>query len=270
VLGSVTTLSIGALFLAGLVPAATIAVCLMLVVYARSRLLGLKRSERAGIGRVGSAALSAVLPLLMPVVLFGGILSGVGTPTEVSSLAVVYGLVLAILVYRELNLRALLRVVSDGAAMSGMILFIIAMASLFSRALTLADLPQGLTAAMVPLPSWVFMLVTVVLLLVMGALLEGIAALLIFAPLLVPVAGHLGLNPLHYGIVMVIAMGIGSFAPPIGIGLYVACAVCKTPLDKAMRPMWLYVGVLVAGLLLVAFVPWLTLAVPHAVHLSTR
>jgi len=268
--GSITTVSVGALFVAGVLPAAAIALCLGVMVYIRSLRGGMKALPPAGIRQISLAALRAMLPLLMPVILFGGIISGVATPTEVSTFAIAYGLVLAMVVYRELSPRALLKTATYTATMVGMIFFIISTANAFTFALTIENLPARIAAAMTSAPGGplIFLALTLVVVVIMGALLEGLAALLIFAPILMPVAVQVGLNPLHYGIVMIIAMGFGAFAPPLGVGLYIACAVCDTPMEKAIRPMIPYYAVLFVGLLLVTFVPEITLLVPTLFHIS--
>ncbi len=268
VLGSVTTLSIGTLFIAGLIPAAVIALCLMVLIYAQSwRSPGL-RSPRAGLREMAGAGLAGTLPLLMPVILLGGILFGVATPTEVSSFAVVYGLVLAGVIYRELGLRELVRGLVDCATVSGFILFILAAASSFAWTLTVARLPQRLIALLTGThqSQGLFMVASIVLLIVAGTILEGLPALLILAPLLMPIAGQVGVNEIHYGIVLVIAMGIGAFMPPVGVGFYVTCAVCGTSIEKSARAMIPYLIVLCLGLLLVALVPWFTLFLPERLH----
>ena len=268
VLGSVTTLSIGTLFIAGLIPAAVIALCLMALIYAQSwRSPGL-RSPRASLREMAGAGLAGTLPLLMPVILLGGILFGVATPTEVSSFAVVYGLVLAGVIYRELGLRELVRGLVDCATVSGFILFILAAASSFAWTLTVARLPQRLIALLTGThqSQWLFMVASIVLLIVAGTILEGLPALLILAPLLMPIAGQVGVNEIHYGIVLVIAMGIGAFMPPVGVGFYVTCAVCGTSIEKSARAMIPYLIVLCLGLLLVALVPWFTLFLPERLH----
>jgi tripartite ATP-independent transporter DctM subunit len=268
VLGSVTTLSIGTLFIAGLIPAAVIALCLMALIYAQSwRSPGL-RSPRAGLRELVGAGLAGTLPLLMPVILLGGILFGVATPTEVSSFAVVYGLALAGVIYRELGLREFVRGLVDCATVSGLILFILAAASSFAWTLTVARLPQRLIALLTGThqSQWLFLVASIVLLIVAGTILEGLPALLILAPLLMPIAGQVGVNEVHYGIVLVIAMGIGAFMPPVGVGFYVTCAVCGTSIEKSARAMIPYLIVLCLGLLLVALVPWFTLFLPERLH----
>jgi tripartite ATP-independent transporter DctM subunit len=241
----------------------------MLLIYFQARRAQVRSAPRAGLPELARAALGGVLPLLMPVIILGGILFGVATPTEISSFAVIYGLVLAGCIYHELGFRAFIRGVVDCAVMSGMILFILAAAYGFAWTLTVAQLPQRLVALLsgVQESQWVFMLGSILLLIVTGSILEGLAALLILAPILMPIASQVGVNGIHYGIVLVIAMGIGCFMPPIGIGFYVTCAICETTIEKSARAMIPFLVVLCLGLLLVTFVPWFTLYLPMKFHL---
>jgi tripartite ATP-independent transporter DctM subunit len=272
VLGSITSLSISGLFLAGLLPAAVIAICLMVLIFFRApKGRGDVANTRLqhGIRYLAISGVRALPALVIPVLLVGGIVSGIATPTEVSSYAVVYGLVLAMFVYRKVDLRKLRQLLVDAAALTGMLLFIITTASAFSFGLSVALIPQRLTGVLGLLhgQTQVFIVFTVLALLVMGAVLEGLPAILIFAPLLVPLVPEFGINPLHFGIVLLIAMGIGSFAPPIGIGFYVACAISKTTVELATRPMLPYLAVLVVALLIVALFPDVTLVLPRAAHM---
>ncbi|MFI4982389.1 MAG: TRAP transporter large permease, partial [Nevskiales bacterium] len=266
VLGSITQLSIAALFIGGVIPAAVIGFCLSVLIWLKARRLNLPRTPRAPIATVLRTGVGAILPLSMPVVLFAGILGGFATPTEVSSVAVVYGIVLATLFYRAMDGRALLRTAIDSATLAGMILFILAAASSFSWALTIATLPQRLVLLLQGLEGSpvIFLLGSIVLLIVTGMLLEGLPALNILAPMLVPMAGQFGLSGLHYGIVLLIAMGLGAFLPPAGVGFYVCCAIAGTTIEQASRAMTPYLVVLIIGLLIVAFVPWFTLVLPEA------
>ena len=269
VLGSVTSLSMGALFASGLLPAAVIALCLMALVFFRAgptQHRG-RSTRRAAVMRLG---LAAILPFSMPVLLFAGIFSGFATPTEISAFAVAYGLLLALLVYREMGLRGLTRAAVDASTVSAMVLFTLAAAQTFSWVLSAAQVPQALAALVF---SWrdntvVFMLASIVALVVLGSLLEGLPALLILAPLLLPIAKQLGISDLHYGIVLLIAMGVGAFLPPLGVGFYIACAIARAPMGASTRAMVPYVLVLLAGLLLVTFIPWFTLSLPRALGLA--
>ncbi|MDR3591994.1 MAG: TRAP transporter large permease subunit [Negativicutes bacterium] len=272
VLGSITTISMGGLFMAGLLPAAVIAVCLMIAIYVKARSAG-KYPGISGVplSEVGKLGLIAVPALLVPLFLIGGIVAGIATPTEVSTFAVVYSLILAIFFYKELGWQKCWDLMLDTSVKAGVVLFIISTGSAFSWVLTAAGVPQKIAQTMTLVAGhsdWIFMLATVVILIVMGAVLEGIPALLVFAPLLVPLAPKFGIEPLQYGMVLLIAMGLGSFAPPIGIGLYTTCAICGTKVEETTRAMIPYLIVLFVGLLLVAFVPWFSLVLPKMMHLN--
>lgn len=266
VLGSVTSVSIGTLFVAGLLPAAVIALCLMTLIYA----LSWRREpvEGAGAGRQkwGPALSGALLPMVMPVAMIVGIRFGIATPTEVSSFAVLYGIVLATMVYREMGFGDLLRHAGSCAAMSGVVLFVISAASSFAWVLSAANLPQALVALLHGASPTVFMLGSVALLIVVGALLEGLPAIIILAPLLMPIAVNAGFDSVQYAIVLILAMGIGAFMPPIGIGFYVAVAVAGGSLERSARAMLPYLVVLIAAVVLVALVPEITLLVPRLLH----
>ena len=265
IVGSITNVSVAGMFIGGLAPAAVMALCLMALIYIRARRGGLPPSPREPLATVARAGLGALLPLLMPGMLLAGILLGFATPTEVAALAVVYGLVLAVLVYREMDLASFLRTVADTAALTGVLLFIFAAASGFSWTLTVAYLPQRLVDLLhsVGGSTAIFMVASIVLLIVVGVLLEGLPSLNVLAPLLLPIAGKLGLSELHYALVLIIAMGVGGFMPLAGVGFYVCCAVMRADIEAASRAMIPYLAVLIAGLLIVAFVPWFTLFLPH-------
>ncbi len=154
------------------------------------------------------------------------------------------------------------------ATRSGLVLFIVAAAQSFAFTLTIQQIPHALAQLMVDLShsagSWLFMLLSIFILIVMGSVLEGAAALIIFGPLLVPVAAQLDIVPLHYGVVLVIAMGVGLFAPPLGLGLYGACLIGGVPIEVTVKPMMKYLGLLFVCLLVIAFVPALTLWLPRS------
>src|SRR5215471_54930 len=265
IVGSITSVSVGAMFIGGLMPAAVMALCLMILIYLRAHRAGTSRLPRAPSGQVVRAGIGAVLPLLMPGMLLAGILLGWATPTEVAALAVVYGLALAVFAYRAMDLASLLRTAADTAALAGVLLFIFAAASGFSWTLTGAYLPQRLVALLhsVGNSSAIFMVGSIVLLIVVGVLLEGLPSLNVLAPLLLPIAGKLGLSELHYALVLIIAMGIGGFMPLAGVGFYVCCAIMRCDIEAASRAMLPYLGVVLIGLLIVAFVPWFALFLPH-------
>ena len=265
VLGSVTPISIGTLFVAGLVPAALIAACLMGLIAFQAR----HRAEAPMLegGRRLAALPPAVLPLAMPVAMVCGIRFGIATPTEVSTFAVLYGLVLSAVVYRALPFRQIVELMLACAMSAGMVLFVLSSASSFAWVLTAANLPQHLVAMLdaTGRSATVFWVGSIVLLILIGTLLEGLPALIILAPLLLPIATGLGIDAVQYGIVLILAMGVGAFMPPVGIGFYVASAVAGSKVEAAARTMLPFLVVLVLAVALIAFVPDIALIVPRLI-----
>jgi tripartite ATP-independent transporter DctM subunit len=194
-----------------------------------------------------------------------GIKGGYATPTEVSSVAVLYGLVLSVAIYRSIGWRSFFSIATECGLLAGMVLFIIAAAGSFAWTLTAANLPAALVETlhlMGDSPS-LFLIGSMVLLIVVGTLLEGLPALIILGPLLLPLANGLGIDSIHYSMVILLAMGIGIFIPPIGICFYISCAVAEADVEASAKTMLPYLAVLILGVLTVAFVPWFTHAVPH-------
>ena len=256
----------GAMFLAGLLPAVVLALCLMAAIYVRARMAGKYPGISTPLSTLAWTSVLAAPALLVPLMLVFGIAMGLATPTEISSVAVVYGLVLSALLYRELTWRKFWSTVSDTGVKAGMILFITSTASSFAYTLTSAGIPTRIAELMIAWAghtSWLFMLASLLILIVMGALLEGLPALLVFAPILMPLAPKFGVSPIQYGIVLLISMGLGCFAPIIGVGMYISCSVTDTKVEAASRAMIPYAILLFAGLLLVAFVPWFSLVLPR-------
>jgi tripartite ATP-independent transporter DctM subunit len=268
VLGSVAPISIGTLFIAGLLPAAVIAVLLMILNYGLSRRGNMAAIPRASTTELIGASAGAILPLIMPVIMVVGIRFGIATPTEVSAVAVLYGLLLAFVVYRALDLRQLFAIAVECSLLAGMVLFIIAASFSFAWTLTAANLPANLATIMHLAGDnrTLFIIASIALLVVVGSLLEGLPALIILGPLLMPIATQLGMDIIHYSMIMILAMGIGIFVPPIGIGFYVSCTVSESRLESTARMMLPYLAVLVLGVLVVAFVPSVTLLLPHLVQ----
>jgi tripartite ATP-independent transporter DctM subunit len=267
ILGFVANLSIGGLFMAGLLPAGLMALALIAVAIAFGR-RGDVVAETAPRQSTGQLWGGAAVTVGLIVIIFGGFKTGFATATEISAFAALYAVAVGGVVFRELSPAAAMRSFVHAATRSGLVLFIVAAAQSLAFVLTLQQIPHSLAALMIQLSqnsgTWLFMLLSIAILVVMGSVLEGAAALIIFGPLLVPVAAQLGIAPLHFGVVLVIAMGIGLFAPPLGLGLYGACLIGKVPIEATVKPMMGYLGVLLLCLLVIAFVPWLALALPHA------
>jgi C4-dicarboxylate transporter, DctM subunit len=264
VLGSITSLSVGSLFLAGLLPAAILALVLIAAVIVRSHIHGYFKGPKFRLGRALRSTPLAVPAFLVPVIVVGGIVGGIASPTESATFAVVYGFAAALLVYRSIGVHSAWVALRDAALTAGMVLFMVATSNLLSQAIVIDGLGRTLAKAFTALHSPTeFLLVTVVVMIVVGFILEGIPAILIAAPILLPIATRVGVDPLQYGIVLTMAVGIGVFLPPVGIGYYVACAIGEAPVNATMRPSFIYSGFLVLGLLIVVLFPQITTWVPH-------
>jgi C4-dicarboxylate transporter DctM subunit len=269
ILASLTNLSVAALFMAGFLPAAAMALILLGLLHVQARRAGLPREPRPSAGEAARAVARSVLPLFAPVIILGGIMAGIVTPTEAAVLAVLYALLLGIVIYHELRLRDLLRLFVNTASITGMVMLLVGTASVLSWILAAEGVPQMIGRWMLGLSSHPapFLLLTVLVFLVLGALLEGLPAMIILVPVFFPVATRFGIDPLHYGTLVVAALGLGLFLPPFGLGFFIACALGDTTVEQAARAYLPYLAALLAGLLLVAFVPWLTLVVPRLMNL---
>ena len=259
--GSSTAISTGALFIAGVLPAAVIGLLLMLTVRLRAGRANWKPTPRAAAREIVHSGKRAVLPLLIPVILLGGIVSGIATPTEVSTFAVIYCLALGI-GYRKINLRNFWQCLTSASELNGMIFYTVSAATIFSWAMTLEGVTTAVAASVASLGVMMFLPAVILITIVMGTVLESFVTLVILAPLLLPVAMQLKVDPLQYGIVMTEAFAIGVILPPIGIALYVACAITGAQVEKASRSLLYYLPVMLGGLLLVAFVPAITTFLP--------
>jgi len=267
ILGFVANLSIGGLFMAGLFPAGLMALALIGVAIIFGGEARLSTPDDAPKKPLAELWGGAAVTLGLLVVIFGGFRSGIATATEISAFAAFYALAIGGLAFRELKPRAVARAFVNSATRAGLVLFIVAAAQSLSFILTLQQIPQALAELMIAVTrgsaGWLFLPLSILILIVMGSILEGAAALIIFAPLLLPVAADVGVNGLHFGVVLVIAMGIGLFAPPLGLGLYGACLIGEVPIEATVKPMLGYLGLLLACLLVIAFTPSLTLWLPH-------
>jgi len=184
----------------------------------------------------------------------------VATATEVSTIGIVYAVLVGLLVYRRFDWRAVYPALVKTATLSGAILFIIGAATAMAWALTQSSLSHALAAAMIAVPGgkFGFLMISIVVFVVLGSILEGLPAMVLFGPLLFPAAKALGVHEVHYAMVIILAMGIGLFAPPFGLGYYAACSIGQVNPNAGLTRIWPYLGALVLGLVLVARVPWLS------------
>jgi tripartite ATP-independent transporter DctM subunit len=267
ILGFVANLSIGGLFVAGLLPAGLMALALIAVsvIFGKSRTSRAEAEPRPPMSGLWSGAIASFGLIFM---IFAGFKSGFATATEISAFAVLYAIVIGSLVFRELSPTTAAHSFVQAATRSGLVLFIVAAAQSVAFILTLQQVPHAVGEMILSLSgthgTWMFMLLSIAVLIVMGSVLEGAAALIIFGPLLLPVAVRLGVDPLHFGVVLVIAMGIGLFAPPLGLGLYGACLIGNVPIEQTVKPIIGYLGLLLLCLLVIAFVPAISTALPRA------
>jgi C4-dicarboxylate transporter DctM subunit len=268
VYGIATEQSIGDLFIAGIVPGILAGVMLLLMVVVVSRrqnygidedAIAMSHRDRAKVFR------DAVLSLLLPLFVLGGIYTGIFTPTEAAAMAVLYAVVVSLFVYRELKVEALGEILLTSARTSAMVMFIIANGVLFSFVLTSERIPGQITEALLGmnLPAWTFLLMLTVILLIAGCFMETSSAILILAPIFLPIATELGINPIHLGIIMVMNLEIGMVTPPLGLNLFVASGISRMSVLRVAKAALPSAAVLLVALLIVTYVPWFSLVLVH-------
>ena len=260
ILGSVAGVSVGALFTGGLLPALVAGIALAIVCRWRARNEDLSGVAAAPLRETLGRFVWAVPALALPVIIRACVVEGVATATEVASIAIVYCLVAGVFIYRDTAWRRLYPMLVETASLAGAILLILGMATAMSWALTQAGFARDLAAAMRGLGGGVgsFMAISIVAFILLGSLLEGIPAIVLFAPLLFPISRSFGIHDVHYSVVAVMAMGVGLFTPPFGVGFYAACAIGHAAPDEVVPQIWFYTAALLAALALVAVFPWLS------------
>jgi tripartite ATP-independent transporter DctM subunit len=257
-IGSVTGVSIAALFTGGLLPGLVLGIALGVVAWWRSRHEAV--GERATRKQIGRTLLVALPSLALPVVIRSAVVEGVATATEVSTIGIAYATLMGLLIYRQFDWKRLYPMLLETACLSGAILLIIGAATGMAWALTQSGFSHQLADAMAAVPGgkFGFLVISIVAFVVLGSVLEGIPAIVLFGPLLFPIARAAHVNEVHYAMVVILAMGVGLFAPPLGVGYYAACAIGQVSPDAGMKRIWPYLGALIVGLLAVAAIPWLS------------
>jgi len=265
VIGVVANISIGGLFAAGFLPGAVNGLALMALVYYYARKLNLPLEARLSIKEKLRRIWDGLLAVLMAVIILGGILGGVFTPTEASAVAVVYGFVVSFFVYKELKLNDIPKVLLRTCQLTGIVMFVLGMASVFSFILTFERIPHNIAAAIVSYAdNWIiFVLFVNILFLLLGMIMDALPALIILMPILVPVGLSLGMDPIHLGILVEANVGISLISPPVGVCLYVACGLSKEPIETVIRALIPFYLVLVATVLVISYVPEITLFIPR-------
>jgi tripartite ATP-independent transporter DctM subunit len=258
VLGSVAGVSIAGLFQSGVVIAMVLLLALAVLARWKARDEIMDQVKRSSMPVIGRALMIAAPALVLPFLIRSAVGGGVATATEVSTIAVLYAMVIGQVLYGGLGWKKIYEMLVETAALSGAILLILGTASAMAWAITQSGAVQSLSQFLTTLPGGVvtFMIVTILIFLILGCLLEGLPAILILAPIMFPIARKLGIHDIHYSMVVVTAMNIGLMMPPIGIGFFVACRIGNTSPDEVMGAIWPYIMALIAGLLLIAAIPW--------------
>ena len=266
--GVAAEVSIGELFIAGFGPGLLIGGALMLFVWLWCKWKGWGQNDGDGRLGVGRATLQAGWALMMPVIILGGIYGGVFTPTEASAVAVAYALVVGMVIYREIGVQDLYRIFKKSVISSAVIMFIIANAGLFAFLITRAGVPDaiGQWLRQVLESPLLFLLGVNLALFIIGMFIETAAAILVLAPILAPVAMHFGIDPVHFGIIMVVNLALGMITPPFGVNLFAACTVARISLDRIVPSLLPFVGVVLLCLMVISFVPVLSLGLRDLVY----
>ncbi len=265
VYGGIANVSIGALFAGGFLPAFVMAAALMIQLNIQARRVGVTSGKWPGIRPLAKAFKESILALLLPIIIFGGILGGVCTPTEAAVLAVFYSLGITIFVYREINLSKLGEILLETGIVTGKVMIMVGMASVFAWILSREKVPQALANFILSLGGGkiLFLFLINIAFLFLGAVLEGVPAIIMAVPILQPIAVQLGIDPIHFGIVLIANMGVGLFLPPIGIGLFIGASIGRVSVAEVSKPLIPYLAVNFATVLLITYWPDLTLVIPN-------
>lgn len=262
--GVMTGVSIGALFMAGILPGILVGASLMLISWRIAKKHGYKGDAKPSLSHIWATFKEAIFALLMPVIILGGIYGGIFTPTEAAVVAVVYGFIIGFFVYRELKIKNLREVLVNSVIGTSMIMFIIATSSVFSWLLTSEQIPQAVANGILSISKNPIVIITLInlLLLFIGTFMETIAAIIILVPVLMPIITMIGVDPLHFGIIIVVNLAIGMVTPPLGVCLFIGCSIGKISIEQITRAVWPFILVLIADILLITYLPWISMFLP--------
>lgn len=258
-----TGTSVAQMFMAGIVPGLMIGGSLMFTIIIWSSIKGYGTAQPVTMVEwlrgVGKASKAASLSLLMPVIILGGIYGGLFTATEAAVVAVAYAFIVGTFIYKEIRLRDLPRILWDSATTSAIVLLIVGFAAVFAYALSLYQAPQKVAALLLGVSDnpYVFLLVVNIALLIIGLFMETFAAILILAPVLAPIAVSLGIDPVHFGLVIIVNLAVGMVTPPVGVNLFLICGIANISMEKLMRPLSIFLAILFVNLLLITYIPLL-------------
>ncbi|MFZ9756685.1 MAG: TRAP transporter large permease [Burkholderiaceae bacterium] len=264
VYAAVTELSVGRLFLAGILPALLLALVLMVAIYVRARIENLPAQPKASMTEVLASGRDAIPGFLLLVIIMGGIYGGVFTPTEAAAVAALYAVVVSLFVYKDLKLKDLPHTFVEASKTTVMLMFIIGNAMLFAHVLTTERIPQIIAEQIVAfgMEPWQFLIVVNIILLIAGNFMEPTAIILILAPIFFPIATQLGIDPIHLGIIMVVNMEIGMITPPVGLNLFVTSGITGMPLMAVVRAAMPWLSLLLIFLIIITYVPTISTFLP--------
>ena len=265
IIGVIANISIGGLFAAGIFPAIVNGVAIMILAYYFSRKMNLPLAKKESFSIKLRVLKDGILPILMIGIILGGIYGGVFTPTEAASVAVVYGFIVSFFVYKELSIEDIPKVLLNTCSLSGVVLLVLATASMFSFILTFERIPHALAQFIVSYAdNWILFIILVhIVFILLGMVMDALPAIIVLMPIFLPVAVSLGMEPIHLGILVAANVGIGMITPPVGICLFVACGISKTTIGSVVRPLLPFLIFLIFTLIIITMFPEITLFLPR-------
>jgi len=261
--GVATGTSIGDLFIAGIIPGIIVGLSLMVVVYILAKKHDYPSEEKTDAKTRLKVTKDAFFALLMPIIVLGGIYGGIFTPTEASVVAVAYSFIIGLVIYKEIKIKDLYKILKESAITSTTVMFILANAGIFSWILTVEGSVQAMADFMTSISSNVFLFLIIInlFLIIIGMFLEGAAAMVILAPLLTPIAVQFGIDPVHFGIIMVLNLSLGLFTPPLGVNLFIASPLAGVSLEKVSRGVMPFIAVMLLNIIIISFIPSLSIGI---------
>jgi C4-dicarboxylate transporter DctM subunit len=253
------------MFVAGFLPAVIIGLGLGAYIYWKAGMLGIPCEAKASWGERLRAVGDGVIAMVMPGIIFGAIFGGVTTVTEAAVVAVLYSAFVGMVIYKRIAVKDLPRIILASTVNTSMCMLLVGCATVFSWVMTVERVPQTIAKVVMGVSNspWLFLLLSNLIFVIFGAVLEGLPGLIVFVPVMYPIAMQFGIDPLHYGILVIASIGIGVFLPPIGVALFIACAIARLSIVESARYMAPYLVILFIGLLVVTYVPWFTLVLPR-------
>ena len=268
VYASISDVSVGQLFMGGIIPGIIVGVCYYFAAAIASRGKDIKQQPKASGKERWNAFKDAIWALLMPVIILGGIYGSIFTPTEAAGVAVVYGLIVGLFIYREIKVKDLWSLFVDSAVSSGTVLYIIASAAVFAYILTTSHLAANLSAALLAISSskYVLLLLINIIFLIAGCFLDANSAFYILIPIMMPIVRAVGIDPVHFGVFTTVNLAIGLITPPVGINLYVGARIANLPAGEVIRKIIPFLIAGIIGLLIITYIPGVSLLLPNLIH----